>query len=234
MDDPALSEAEHLHALSALGRINAFSGTASHLAAAIGRLAGAAPVSGRPLELVDVACGGGDVTVSLARRLNGRLASGAEPDVSIVGLDMSGRAVMRARAHAAAAGIGSVRFAVRDVVAEGCPACDIAISSLFLHHLDDDLAIDVLRSLAAAARIGVIVSDLLRSRLGLVLATLGTGVLSTSRVARIDGPLSVRAARTRSEYAALLDAAGLPGASIRRVWPERALISWRRADGVAG
>jgi len=232
MDDPGLPEGDHLHALSALGRINAISGTASQLASAIRRMARSSPASGRPLEVVDAACGGGDVTVSLARRLDGRLADGQA--VSVIGLDMSARALTRARAHAASAGVASARFAVRDLVAEGCPPCDIATSSLFLHHLDDDLAIAVLRSLAAAARIGVIVSDLLRSRLGLVLATLGTTVLSSSRVARVDGPLSVRAARTRCEYAALLATAGLTGAGIRRVWPERVLISWRRTDGVVG
>ena len=121
-----------------------------------------------------------------------------------------------------------VAFAVRDVVADGCPACDVAVSSLFLHHLDDPDALRVLEALAAAARIGVVVSDLLRSRAGLVLAMVGTTVLSRSRVARVDGPLSVRAARTLSEYRDLFDHAGLHGAVIRRAWPERAVITWRR------
>lgn len=82
--------------------------------------------------------------------------------------------------------------------------------------------------MAAACRLGFVVSDLIRSRLGLVLAVLGTSVLSGSRVARIDGPLSVRAARTRQEYRQLLDAAGLASATIQRTWPERVLITWRR------
>ena len=75
---------------------------------------------------------------------------------------------------------------------------------------------------------GFVVSDLIRSQLGLALALLGTSVLSRSRVARIDGPLSVRAARTPEEYRQLLDAAGLAAATIRRTWPERVLITWRR------
>ncbi|MFN5755708.1 MAG: methyltransferase, partial [Planctomycetia bacterium] len=153
------------------------------------------------------------------------------PAVRVTGIDVSPRAVAHATARAADARIADgaeVAFAVRDVVADGCPACDIATSSLFLHHLDDADAIRVLRSLAAAARIGVVVSDLLRSRAGLALAMLGTTVLSSSRVARVDGPLSVRAARTLSEYRDLFDRAGLHGATIRRAWPERAVITWRR------
>lgn len=230
MDDPALAEADHLHALAALARINAFSGTAAQLATAIGRLAAAAPRHDT-LQVVDVACGGGDVTVALSRRLARRLGTsrvGAPPPVQVTGLDVSPRAVHRATALAAAKHAANVSFAVRDVVAEGCPPCDIATSSLFLHHLGDADAIAVLRALAAAARLGVVVSDLLRSRAGLVLAVLGTTVLSTSRVARVDGPLSVRAARTSAEYRDLFARAGLHGATVRRVWPERALITWQR------
>jgi hypothetical protein len=102
------------------------------------------------------------------------------------------------------------------------------VSSLFLHHLDDPAACRLLRSMAAAARVGVVVSDLVRSRIGLGLAVVGTTLLSSSRVARVDGPLSVRAARTPFEYRRLCDAAGLDAATIHRVWPERVMIRWRR------
>jgi hypothetical protein len=48
--------------------------------------------------------------------------------------------------------------------------------------------------MATSARIGGVVSDLIRSRTGLVLAILGTTLLARSRVTRLDGPLSVPAA----------------------------------------
>jgi hypothetical protein len=78
------------------------------------------------------------------------------------------------------------------------------------------------------------VSDLVRSRIGLLLARVGTTILARSRVARIDGPLSVCAARTPAEYRALLDSAGLTGATVRRVWPERVVIVWRVPPGGKG
>jgi hypothetical protein len=77
-----------------------------------------------------------------------------------------------------------------------------------------------------------VVSDLVRSRTGLVLAILGTTFLARSRVARVDGPLSVRAARTPAEYRALADRAGLAQAVIHRTWPERVLVEWRSAEPV--
>jgi len=251
MDDPALATAEYLHALSALGRINALSRTASQLAAAIVRIRAAgsglqfadctdtvahnrnAP---RPIHVIDVACGGGDVTVALAQRLNRlrtRPENPAGPVVHVTGIDVSPRAIQRAEALAAQAGTKNVSFEVRNVVADGCPPCDIATSSLFLHHFDDTTAEQIVRSLASASRCGVVVSDLIRSKLGLWLAMIGTAVLSSSRVARVDGPLSVRAARTPEEYRCLVGCAGLPQATVRRVWPERVLLEWTTSLSVA-
>lgn len=229
MDDPGLPEAEHLHALRALGTINAVSRTAAQLAAAVSSLVPAAHPG--PITVVDLACGGGDVTRSCARRL-GRGLAGRR--IEMTGLDASSRALARARAdfardgRANRGGACSVVFAERDLVTEGCPPCDIAISSLFLHHLHDHDAVALVRSLSAACRLGFVISDLVRSRLGLFLAVIGTGLLSTSRVARVDGPLSVRAARTCAEYRRLFAAAGLRDVTIRRTWPERVMITWRR------
>ncbi|MFM8702286.1 MAG: hypothetical protein ACKOHG_00140 [Planctomycetia bacterium] len=96
MDDPSLATADHLHALSALARINAFSGTAPQLAAAIRRLTAAALPLDRPLEIVDVACGGGDVTLALARRLArqqlGQGRAGSQDAIKLTGIDLSPRA----------------------------------------------------------------------------------------------------------------------------------------------
>jgi SAM-dependent methyltransferase len=180
--------------------------------------------------VVDVACGGGDVTIALARRLARSLAG---PRPQVVGIDVSPRAIERAAALAGDRGSPAV-FAVRDVLQAGLPPCDVAVSSLFLHHLDDAAAVTLLGRMATAARLGVVISDLIRSRIGLVLAVLGTSVLASSRVARIDGPLSVRAARTIPEYHGLLARAGMADATVRRTWPERVLIAWRRDPAVAG
>ena len=225
MDDPALAESEHLHALDALARINVVSRTAAHIARAIACVLaadGAPPTE--PVTVVDVACGGGDVTVDLAARLSDGRQYGP---VEVVGLDISPRAIERSRALAERLG-SEATFMARDVLTDGCPPCDVAVSSLFLHHLDDASTVALLRGLAAAVRKGIVISDLVRSPLGLAFAVLGTTFLSTSRVARVDGPLSVRAARTPAEYRSLCDAAGLRGASIRHVWPERVVIAWAK------
>ena len=226
MDDPALPAADHIEALGALATINAVSRTAAQVARAVQAIAPAA----EGLAVVDVACGGGDVTVELQRRLGVVNSRGR---THVVGIDVSPRAVERSRALAGTRG-SPATFEVCDVLRDGCPRCDVAVSSLFLHHLDDAAAVSLLRHMATAARMGVVISDLIRSRIGLALAVVGTTVLCSSRVARVDGPMSVRAARTMSEYRTLLDRAGLSAATIRRTWPERAVITWRRPDGGTG
>jgi SAM-dependent methyltransferase len=141
--------------------------------------------------------------------------------VAITGIDISPRAIERARDLAARLG-SPATFLLRDVTAQGCPSCDVAVSSLFLHHLDDDDARQLLRAMASAARRGIVISDLIRSPAGLFLAHVATLFLTGSRVARVDGPRSVPA-----EYRALLESVGLRGATVRRVWPERVSIVWR-------
>ncbi len=233
MDDPAIAEADHLHALHALARIKAFSRTAHQLAKAVAGIAEAAGgPRGRPLTVVDVGCGGGDVTLALARRLAGMTRAGSLGPVHVIGVDVSPRAVARAEEQASRSGVAAT-FEVRDVIAAGCPAGDVAVTSLFLHHFDDPSASRLLQSMAGEAQYGVVISDLIRSRVGLALAVAGTRLLSRSRIARVDGPLSVRAARTPAEYRRLCEASGLTGATIQRTWPERVLITWRRTPAFA-
>lgn len=229
MDDPALPEGEHVAALVALSRINAVSRTAARLASDIRRLLRGRPSASGPIVIADLACGGGDVTLELARRIRG--SRRGRQEVRVTGYDKSPRAVTWARDAAARRGIAA-SFEVRDVLAEGCPACDVAVNSLFLHHLDDAPARGLLEQMATA-RIGGVISDLVRCRVGLALAVAATALLSSSRVARVDGPASVRAARTPSEYRTLCDAAGLCHATIRRAWPRRVVIRWRRGRGTA-
>jgi SAM-dependent methyltransferase len=227
MDDPALAAGDHVAALGALATINAVSRTAACLTRSVVAMR---PPHGAAFTVVDVACGGGDVTSALERRL-ARAVAAARPQV--VGIDISPRAIDRARRTAEKNRSGAA-FHVHDVLQAGCPPCDVAVSSLFLHHLDDSAAVGLLRSMAQSARVGVVISDLIRSRLGLALAVIGTTVLTSSRVARVDGPLSVRAARTIPEYHGLLARAGLSAAVVRRTWPERVLIAWRRAAAAEG
>jgi len=219
MDDPALDPNRHAAALQGLARINALSRSAAAMWPDLAELAGR---TRRPIRVLDLACGGGDVTAALRRR-----ADRAGLAVCVDGCDISPTALAIARRR------HGQEFYRLDVVRDRLPAgYDAIVCSLFLHHLDDDDAVAVLRKTAEAADL-VLVSDLARSRAGLWLAHLACRVVTRSDVVRFDGPTSVRAAYTPDEAQLLAARAGLEGVIVRRVWPCRFLLTWRR-PGRAG
>ena len=97
-------------------------------------------------------------------------------------------------------------------------------------HLDDEAAVDLLSRMGRASRQLVLINDLIRSPLGYGLAWVGCRLLSRSPIVHFDGPVSVQGAFRLPEVRDLAARAGLDGAVIRRSWPERYLLCWRRPD----
>jgi 2-polyprenyl-3-methyl-5-hydroxy-6-metoxy-1,4-benzoquinol methylase len=220
MDQPDLSPARHDRALRGLARINFVSGSARIL------WPGLLALGTAPLRLLDVATGAGDVPIRLWRR-----AQRAGLSWHVEGCDKSPVAIDHARQRARQAG-APVRFFVSDALqGPALTGYDAVTCSLFLHHLEDEQVVGLLRRLAGldeeAPRRLVLVNDLVRSLPGLALAHLATRLLSTSAVVHADGPRSVEAAFTPAEALALAERAGLHGATVVRRWPCRWLLAWR-------
>jgi ubiquinone/menaquinone biosynthesis C-methylase UbiE len=95
-------------------------------------------------------------------------------------------------------------------------AADVVTASLLLHHLEPPAAVRSLVEMRATARRGVVINDLLRSRLTLALVWLVTRLFTRHRFARHDGPLSVRRAYSPDELSALAARAGLARFDVRR------------------
>jgi len=218
MDQPGLDEQQHRRALRALARINWFSRSAAILWPELKRHARLA--AEEPLRVLDLACGSGDVTLALARR-----AQRAGLPIRFSGCDVSPVAVQAAQARAERAQV-SVDFFVCDVL--GTPLAkgyDVMMCSLFLHHLTESQAVGLLRTMAQARR-ALLVNDLLRTRLGYMLAYAGTRLLTRSPIVHFDGPQSVAGAFTLEEVAELAQRAGLERIRLVRRWPQRFLLSW--------
>jgi 2-polyprenyl-3-methyl-5-hydroxy-6-metoxy-1,4-benzoquinol methylase len=221
MDEPGLDPARHVHALCGLARINRISASDRILWRPLAALAREQP--GRAVRVLDVATGGGDVPVRLWRR-----AARAGLKLEMHGADLSTTALEFARQQAHEAG-AEVEFFQLDVRRQPVPAgFDVLACSLFLHHLPEEHAAAFLGALREAAGRMVLINDLRRCRLGLLLAWLGTRILTTSEVARVDGPRSVEAAFSLKEVRALADRTGMHSAKISRRWPCRFLLNWRR------
>jgi 2-polyprenyl-3-methyl-5-hydroxy-6-metoxy-1,4-benzoquinol methylase len=218
MDEPGLDPGRHGQALRALARVNTLSLTAGRVWTALAELRQS---GAEPLRVLDVACGGGDVAISIARR-----AARAGVPVEMHGCDVSEFAVDYARERAAESGVPALFFRWDAVEGDLPRDYDLVCSSLFLHHLSGESAVAVLTRMATAGR-ALLVQDLLRSRVGYALAWAVPRLVSRSSVAHVDGPRSVEGAFTVSEAVELCSRAGLEGAAVTRCWPWRFQIRWR-------
>jgi SAM-dependent methyltransferase len=218
MDQPGLAPELHASALRAVARVNAVSLALPQLWRRVRRYLKTAD---RPLRILDLATGSGAVPIGLARR-----ARRAGLAVEAAGCDFSPFAVAFARAEARRARV-TAEFFEWDLVRQGVPGgYDLIVSTLFLHHLDPEQVVTLLRGCREQAGKAVIISDLLRTRRGLILANIGTRLLSRNPVVCEDGVRSARAAYTLSEMRAFAQGAGMEDARIRYSFPERFLLEW--------
>jgi 2-polyprenyl-3-methyl-5-hydroxy-6-metoxy-1,4-benzoquinol methylase len=225
MDQPHLEQARHWHALRGLTRINWLSGSAGILWPSIRRLAEES--SGQPLRVLDVACGAGDLCIALHQRAARRGLS-----LHLEGADISSQALEYARKRAEVSS-AEVHFFQQDVLAGDLRSkYDVVFSSLFLHHLNEEQAVNLLKGMARAARKLLLISDLARSRLGWAAAYLVTRLVTTSDVVHTDGPRSVEGAFTPEEALDLASRAGLQNVSLVRRWPFRFLLTWKPEWGI--
>lgn len=222
MDSPDIDEAEHGQALDGLRRINRISRTAHYIRRPIYDMAKGAGLD--RISMLDIACGGGDVPIEVALGLR---QNGIAVDLSL--LDRSATAVNRASAAAARTGIGCQGLVTDILTHEPQVTADVVTNSLFLHHIrEPGQVVGILRCMSQIAGRLVVISDLVRSRGGLVAAWAGCRVLSRSRIVHHDGPASVRAAWTLAEMTNFAAQAGMTGAQVHRCGPWRMLLTWAK------
>lgn len=225
MDDPDIPAAEHVQALAGLQRINRVSDVADQIAPPI--LEFCFRTKRDRISLMDIACGGGDVPIAVARKLQQSSIA-----VSLIFFDRSSTALTHAASSASAAKIPFQTIPGDALCLPQLPAADIITNSLFLHHLHDSAkVVHFLSSLRSLARGMVIISDLIRSPVGVVGAWMGCRILSRSRIVHHDGPASVRAAWTIEEMRQFAEQAGMKNVTIDEVWPWRMLLKWLPPPG---
>jgi hypothetical protein len=228
MDAPDLPRHEHDAALRGLARLNRISRADGILWRFLApRLAMLPP--GRLLRILDVATGSGDIPIRLFQRARRRF-----PDARIewAACDVSDHALQATMRRARAIDLDLQTHRL-DVTTDSLPENDLTICSLFLHHLETSQVIGLLERMAESASRGIVLSDLERTRSGLLLATAAAHCFSRSPVVHFDAPASVRAAFSRTELAGLADRAALNGSKITRVFPGRMILDWS-APGATG
>jgi SAM-dependent methyltransferase len=207
--DGAVAAPERAASLADIDRLNSWFGGYALSLRAIRRLAAEVPRD-RPLRVVDVGGGTAAFAVRVAEwaRRRGRA-------VRVVVVERDAATLRLARE--AVASYPEISLICGDAAALPFRerVADIVASALTLHHLEPVEAAAGLREMAAAARIAVVVNDLLRRRLSLGLVWLATRLLGCHPISRHDGPLSVRRAYSRDELRALAETAGARRLTIR-------------------
>ncbi|MBI4557501.1 MAG: methyltransferase domain-containing protein [Candidatus Hydrogenedentes bacterium] len=220
MDAPDLAPNRHEAALRGIQRVNFWSRAHRILWPPIRELAAEI---GRPVRVLDLGCGAGDIAVRLWKT-----AQRVGVPWEIRGCDLSPYAVAHAQRRADQHG-ANIQFQILDVLHDPLPQnYDVLCASLFLHHFEWDIACDLLRRMADATQHQLLINDLVRSRSAYLFAVAGCSLLTRSDVVRHDGPQSVRSAFTVEEMTTLATTAGLKDAHITRHWPYRLRLLWRK------
>jgi len=158
MDDPSADPAQLQRSLRFIRRINFFLGYTRATLRYLQRFSRSWK-RGQTIRVVDLGTGSGDIPLAILRWADRRGL-----DVRIVGVERHGATAAIAAAHAA--DHPRLRIVRGDVLAmpfaDG--AFDYAITAMFLHHLTDEQAVVVLRTMDRLARRGVVIADLLRHR----------------------------------------------------------------------
>ncbi len=224
MDDPSLDDLEHICALKGLERLNRLSGSGKTIWEPVKQLA--QEIGSRSLKVLDIACGGGDTAIDLALK-----ATKSGLPIHIDGCDISSTALSYAKSNAERVG-AKVEFFRMDVLNDELPesSYDAVMTSLFVHHLNEDEVCNLLERMQRWARHLILVNDLERSPLNFALVWLATRSVTRSRVVHFDGPVSVRRAYTIAEVKELAIRSNLPEVKIQRCFPCRFMLQ-ARVDG---
>jgi ubiquinone/menaquinone biosynthesis C-methylase UbiE len=156
---------------------------------------------GARVTVLDVATGTADVPAALVEWGDRRGF-----DVRVVGIDLHDRTIRAAQGRSLDRRIGLVRAdALRLPFADG--SFDYVMTSMFLHHLDDDVVVRVLAEMGRVARRGVVVADLVRDARAVFWIKLLS--LCANPMVRHDAVVSVRQSFREGEIVELARRAGL-------------------------
>ena len=160
----------------------------------------------RPVQIVDVGSGGGD----LLRQIAGWARRGAIA-VQLTGVDLN------PYASRAAAEFTPNELRIRWVTGDALQYSpemqvdiDVVVSSLTAHHLEDEEIIALLRWMETTARLGWYINDLERSERSSRMFGWVAGMAGWHQFVRHDGPVSFRRAFQKEDWVRLLAAAGVP------------------------
>ena len=178
------------------------------------------PLQEKPLHIVDVGCGSGD----MLRRIH-RWAGDRNLPVVLTGIDLNPNAIRAAREVTLP---GTATFLAGDALEfKPSTGIDLVISSLLTHHLQYGEIVEFLRWMEATARMGWFVNDLHRRAVPYYLFRWVSRLTRWHPFVKHDGPISILRSFRAEDWMALCRAAELDDQAylIREYWPARLCVA---------
>jgi ubiquinone/menaquinone biosynthesis C-methylase UbiE len=156
---------------------------------------------GQTITVLDVATGSADVPQAL-------VAWGDQHgfNIHVTAIDLHDRTIQLAANRKLDPRIELVRANAAELPFDA-GSFDYAMTSMFLHHIDEPTILQVLHEMDRVARRGVVAADVLRERFALIWIHLFT--LTANPIVRHDAIVSVKQALTRDEILSLSQQTGL-------------------------
>ena len=170
------------------------------------------------VHIVDMGCGGGDMLKLIAN-----WAKRNEYKVKLTGIDANPNIINYASQNSE--GYNNIEYVVGNVFdsRSSIGDCDIIISTLFMHHFDNQQLTFLLSDWTKKSRLGVVINDLHRHPFAYHSIKLLTTFFSKSYMVKNDGPLSVLRSFTKDDLQELMDMVGITNFDLKWRWAFR----WR-------
>ena len=154
---------------------------------------------GEAVRIVDLASGGGDVTLAIARKLKQ-----LNVEHNIVGIDFNSESISYAESKLRSDDL--VQFINCNIMDDDflLPECDLLISTQFVYHFKDEELSMFLEKVKSRVSHSIIFSELRRSSLAHFLFGLSR-FLPFHRIIRMDGKKAIRRAFSKKDWHAILN-----------------------------
>jgi 2-polyprenyl-3-methyl-5-hydroxy-6-metoxy-1,4-benzoquinol methylase len=158
----------------------------------------------RPLRIIDLGCGGGDLALAVAKSFRQH-----KIECKITGIDGNANTLVYAKKKCAAC--SEIIFLHADIMSNqfSIQPCDILISSHFMYHFTADALIGFLKNNSSAISTAFIFSELKRNRFAMRLFKFSGFLLPISKLAKEDGLLAIKRSFSEKEWLAILQQAGI-------------------------
>ncbi len=143
--------------------------------------------------IVDLGCGNGDMLRAIAD-----FGKRKGWQFELIGVDANQATIDHARKLSQ--DYAGIAYHQKDVFTESFKALqfDIALSTLFMHHFEDEVAVVLIKQLMERASIGVLVNDLQRNAIAYYLFTIIATIIGNPMV-KTDGLISILRGYKRSD-----------------------------------